>query len=372
MKYGKVILVVLALALIAVWGCERKVVNEYTNTTDAAGCVNSCHNDSDGALQQAEGEWQNSIHASGNNIDYTNRGGGSDCTKCHDHQGFLDFLATGTVSAPYSKVSAIGCFTCHAPHSTFTLELRTVAPYTMPAGNVFDHGNGNLCVNCHHVRDKASTIVAATDSFTIDTRWGPHHGAQGEMVSGTGGYLFAGYTYDSDPHASVVREACAGCHMGNVQTHDGYDVGGHSFNMRALEDSTITMVKYCSSDSIGCHVTKWTNFDMLEDSVDYDGDGELEGCQSETHGMLDSLEALLISRGLLTLQQGSYLPAKQKKVLKDEAGAVYNFLLIEEDRSFGVHNFAYMAGLLQSSIEYIESTMPTSSRPDENQLYSSH
>lgn len=371
MKYGKLLLVVLAVALLAVWGCERKVTNEIVQNNDAAGCVGSCHNDTDGLLQQAAGEWENSIHASGNSVDYTNRGG-TDCTKCHDHQGFLDFLATGTVSAPYSTVSAIGCFTCHAPHTTFTLELRTSDPYTMPSGSVFDHGGGNLCVNCHHVRDKASTIAAATDSFTIDTRWGPHYGPQGELVSGTGGYLFAGYPYDSDPHASSVRDACVGCHMGDVQTREGYDVGGHSFNMRALEDSTITMVKYCSSDSIACHSTKWTKFDSLETMMDYDGDGELEGCQSETHGLLDSLKTLLISRGLLTLQSGSYLPAKAKKVAKHEAGAVYNFLLVEEDRSFGVHNFAYTVGLLESAIDYLNSTMPGSAVTRENDLYSSH
>ena len=113
------------------WGCERKVTNEIVqNTTppDAVGI--ECHNDTDGMLQQAAGEWENSIHASGNSVDYTNRGG-SDCTACHDHQGFLGFLATGTVSLAYSTVSAIGCFTCHAPHTTVHLELRTDDPYTM-------------------------------------------------------------------------------------------------------------------------------------------------------------------------------------------------------------------------------------------------
>jgi hypothetical protein len=41
------------------------------------------------------------------------------------------------------------------------------------------------------------------------------------------------------------------------------------------------------------------------------------------------------------------------------AGALQNYGTIEEDRSMGVHNFKYIYGLLESSIEYMESTTMT-------------
>ena len=37
-----------------------------------------------------------------------------------------------------------------------------------------------------------------------------------------------------------------------------------------------------------------------------------------------------------------------------DAGAMWNYLLAEEDRSMGVHNAKYIMGLLDSSIQYLE------------------
>ena len=82
-----------AATIMLVIGCERKVVYENGDFTDANNCF-ICHGDNDALLLAAKGEWENSVHASGNNVDYTNRGG-TDCTRCHDHQGFLEYLATG-------------------------------------------------------------------------------------------------------------------------------------------------------------------------------------------------------------------------------------------------------------------------------------
>jgi hypothetical protein len=42
----------------------------------------------------------------------------------------------------------------------------------------------------------------------------------------------------------------------------------------------------------------------------------------------------------------------------DSAGAVWNYLLVEEDRSKGMHNPAYMMDLLQSAIVYIQGPAP--------------
>ena len=41
----------------------------------------------------------------------------------------------------------------------------------------------------------------------------------------------------------------------------------------------------------------------------------------------------------------------------DSAGAVWNLAMAEEDRSEGVHNPAYIKGLLDSSIKFMEGTL---------------
>jgi hypothetical protein len=39
---------------------------------------------------------------------------------------------------------------------------------------------------------------------------------------------------------------------------------------------------------------------------------------------------------------------------QDSAGAVWNYLLVEEDRSLGIHNPEYAIDLLNSAIEFIQ------------------
>jgi hypothetical protein len=227
--------------------CERKVINEAADDQTSLSSCFTCHGE-DGLLLAAKGEWQNSVHASGNNVDYTNRGGGDDCTKCHDHQGFVDFLETGTLDSPYENVSSIHCFTCHAPHTRGNLSLRTDDPYRLENGQIFNHGSANLCVNCHHARFSVNDITANQE---VHAYWGPHHGPQGDLLVGTNGYEFATWEYASTGHADAgINNGCIKCHMGNPETHVGYRIGGHSFNM-IDEESGATLVGICE----GCHTT---------------------------------------------------------------------------------------------------------------------
>ena len=220
MRILNALLVVALVAMMAlVAGCERKIVNEVANTDQSLNGCFSCHGETsfDGALLQAQGEWENSFHASGLSIDYTNRPG-SDCQQCHNHQGYVEWITTGEeTDAAQSTVSSIHCFTCHAPHERGDLSLRVTAPYTLKNGVVFDHGAANLCVTCHHSRTAVATDIAGGDTLRNipSSRMGPHHGPQGDMLEGTHGFQFAGYTYNNSPHADVVRDGCIGCHMGN-------------------------------------------------------------------------------------------------------------------------------------------------------------
>jgi hypothetical protein len=318
-------------------GCERKIVVENSDLNDASTCF-TCHGD-DGLILAAQGEWQNSVHASGDNVDYTNRAG-LDCTRCHDHQGFVDYLTSGEVNAPYDNVSAIHCFTCHAPHTNGNLSLRTQAAYTLENGDVFNNGKGNLCANCHHARFDVNDI---TDSVEVSEFWGPHHGPQGDLINGSNGYEFEDYTYQYSAHKSAVTDACVGCHMGQVEVHDGYKIGGHSVNM-VDEETGSNLAVLCAE----CHAGV-TSYDFKANADD-DHDGQIEGHQTEVSGLLDSLRTLLLNADII---DSTDAPKSQTIDDADTAGALYNFLIVKEDRSKGVHNYKYIVGLLQSSIEFM-------------------
>lgn len=354
--------------LLATVGCDREVTTDNMVSVDnsSENCL-ECHN---GLLDQAQGEWANSVHASGSYIDYTNRAG-SDCSNCHFQEGYLYYLENNTYSdVAFDEVSAIGCFTCHNPHETGTLEVRQADYVTLANGDMFDHGNGNQCAACHHSRLSADGITAG---ISVNNRWGPHHGPQGDVINGSNGWEFPseGYSFPTSPHASVVRDACIGCHMGNPQTHVGYVLGGHSFNMTE-EGTTESLGDLCANES--CHGGDADIYDFTADE-DYDGDGAIEGYQTEITGLMDSLSTLLQLQAVLS---GSGSPVSTTIADENLAGALYNYLYIKEDRSFGIHNFKYTLALLEASIDYVDQLeIPTVSMnenlwPSQIRLESSH
>jgi len=330
---------VLGLALIISAGCERKITTESSGDGLTATDCFTCHGD-DGYILAAQGEWMNSVHASGERVDYTNR---SFCSDCHNHQGFVNRIEGGDNTPPYDMPSAIHCFTCHAPHERGDLTLRVTSAYTLENDVTFDHGAGNLCASCHHSFIDVRTIGANT--YVSSTHWGSHHGPQSDLLEGTGGYEYSGVTYETSPHANALTGACVGCHMAEVPNFAGYELGGHSWNM-TLEGSGAENIEVCAQES--CHPSAT--------SFDYDG------AQTTVDSLLDSLEVMLYAEGLV--DDGGH-PVPDTIADAGEAGALYNFIIIHEDRSEGIHNFKYIKGLLDSSIDYMESVIAGKARGEE-------
>lgn len=359
MRIMRALVIVALVAMMAlVAGCERKIVNEIANNDQSLNGCFACHGETsfDGALLQARGEWENSLHASGTSVDYTNADRpNSDCQQCHNHQGFVNWIGTGEADTlVQSTVSSIHCFTCHAPHERGDLSLRISEAFTLMNGVVFDHGSANLCVNCHHSRTAMTADIGAGPTKTVNSRFGPHHGPQGDMLQGTHAFLFGGAAYPSSTHATSVQDGCIGCHMGNPQVHDGYNVGGHSFNMEyEAHDGTIyTLVKVCKD----CHgsysasgVTKFDDWKLK----DLNGDGVVNGIQTEFDALRDSLGTLLVIRGVATRSSSGAFTIKTIEVPIDVAGAVYNFMTYQEDRSRGIHNPLFIEAMLKRAIEYL-------------------
>jgi hypothetical protein len=337
-------LVCAAVALMLIVGCERKVVVE-NGVSGPDNCF-VCHGDQNALIVSAQREYDNSVHGSGRNVDYTNR---SSCPQCHDHQGFLEFMATGEVNPPYDNVTAIHCFTCHAPHTNGNLNLRTEAPYVLENGEVFDHEEGNLCVNCHHSRFDVREIEDGFEQGS--TRFGSHHGPQGDLIEGTGGYEMAGYSYGQSGHKTAVEDACVGCHMSNPEEHEGYKIGGHTWNMEDPETG-YTLIETCVECHPDAEDAEDFDFRNSNDMTDYDYDGNItEGYRSEVEGLLDSLGILLVDAGAL---DSTFRPIEDHVFADGNvAGAMHNYGMIEEDRSLGVHNFGYIVSLLQNSIDYL-------------------
>jgi hypothetical protein len=313
-----------------------------------------------------QGEWVNSIHGSGANVDYTSRPAPNDCQRCHNQEGFITWINTGTIPANAGNAKAIGCFACHNPHELGNMDRRTVAPVIMKTGATFNVGGANLCANCHQARETPALIA---DNFTItSSRFGPHHGPQGDLLIATVGYeAIPGFTPGvTTTHKDAITNGCIGCHMSYANTHEGYDVGGHSWNMRDEATPPNSLAAGCKTPA--CHgagtlafgnATSTEPFDFkLADTTaadDWDMDGVKEGYQSEMEGMLDSLAILLDLQNILNPATG--LAVTGPYADGDLVGAYWNYNLVEEDRSLGIHNWEYTSMLIKASRDYV-ATLP--------------
>jgi hypothetical protein len=328
---------VLVLVAIVAFGflvasCSRKITR--VEVVQGPQTCFECHSDNNTFLVAAEQQWEHSKHASGETLNEND----SSCKGCHTSEGFVA-RATGTTPPEViENPTSIHCFTCHAPHSNGNFGVRWTAVATLQNGASYDLKGGNLCVACHQSRRNVSTYVTART--TLSSRWGPHHGPQGDMLIGSNGYEYAGVTYERTNHRSAAEDGCLDCHM---KTTSQNVVGGHSFNMAwGEEGGEILNTAACAR----CHgeISDFNQPGIAEESF---------SVQDSVGVLIEDLSTRLAAAGLM--QNGS---PNSVTTSADSAGAVWNLLIAKEDRSLGIHNPKYVMGLLQSSITYLQGTLP--------------
>ncbi len=252
-------------------------------------------------------------------------GGRTDCAKCHSHEGFVETVWTGqdTIASEIPAPQPIRCKTCHDFHYSLDFEnepnsaIRQMMAVTLIAGGEevgFDNMEANLCMHCHQARTSPADDADGAALVEVYEHYGPHHGPQANIINGLGGYEFGAALSTSGPHESMAD--CVSCHM-----HDGgTDNGGHTW---------VAGVEGCT----GCH-TGLTDFDY-------------NGVKTEIEGLIASLEEALKDAGMLD-ESGHAI--EDTTYQADSVGALWNFLLVEEDASHGIHNPDYTKALLNGSI----------------------
>lgn len=299
-----------------------------------------CHNpdiDTSYYVWAVRTQWAVSKHASGGAY-FENS---STCAPCHTTEGFIQ-QSLGQPVSDWALSSPIGCFACHSPHSRANFSLRTTEPVTMLAGiagqsdPVFDYGTGNLCASCHKPRSiNPKPDPNSSDPITItSSRWYQHYGVQGLMLAGYSGFEFAGETYTNSYHTNatlILEEGCGICHMALEPRNPA---GGHTMMLESEEGELVA-----GCETTGCHSAPMT--------LDY------EGVQTDTEALLDSLGAMLFSRGWIT-SSGSVNASSSNPLIITPgwlSGAMYNYYFVEHDLSEGVHNTNYAQKLLEDSIQ---------------------
>ena len=279
----------------------------------AATC-SDCHNDTTLILSKRL-QSNTTTHMTGGAHDYA--GGRAGCTACHSSEGFQEMVATGKGIEDFEEAtpnpSPQNCRTCHQIHTTYTkadFALKTTAPVTLIAsGETFDRGAGNLCATCHQPR-RLGPEEGGGDYEITSTHWGPHHGPQSTVLLGISAY---GVPDSTSIHYTLVENGCPVCHMAN--------------DNHTLAASTAG----CQS----CHA------DL--DTVDRNG------VQTEIKALFDELGELLEDAGLL--HDGHPNPGTYTE---EQAGAAWNYMIVYEDSSLGIHNPSWVKAILEKGIELMK------------------
>lgn len=289
-------------------------------------------------------------------------GGRADCARCHSNEGFQYHVAGISIS-DFSNPTKISCSTCHSNH--ISLEDGISAPMVTEAAvtamtdgtTIFDFNNvSNLCSNCHQSRkngdyyDKYTTDQTFDRKFTGDdiavyqngalgpagtavldgdtlrvtfdvptthvylssTHAGPHYGTQTNNLFGVGGY-------GSSSSATHSPLGCVSCHMGEAGTSEG----GHSFY------SNIANCQECHSGE--------TDFDI-------------NGAQTAFDARMVTLGTALEAVGAIKVDPTTGdVEVFYASITRAEFMAFWNFMLLYEDQSHGVHNPSYFETLFTSA-----------------------
>ncbi|MHA2067323.1 MAG: carboxypeptidase regulatory-like domain-containing protein, partial [Candidatus Thorarchaeota archaeon] len=299
---------------------QQLMANEQVDDISNIGCE-SCHgpggSSHTGALSfEAEVcgqchhqilEFNQSGHGTGDyaGSNYLHGAESTGCAYCHTGQGFVNYKVNHeplvfpnmeTPSTPANMLppelqAPITCAACHDPHEAThpeegqSYQLRLDGEVTTPQGFTVDAHESAACISCHaNKRD----LQYKEDYIAGEKSRGVHGNPQADVLYGEGAIDY-GETFTNSVHTTLVEESCIQCHMYSTIGHGGNEAGGHTWNM-VMRNGTENIVS-CTQE--GCHaVGSITEFDRPA-NADFDGDGAIEGVQTEVQGLLDLLAAEL-------------------------------------------------------------------------------
>jgi hypothetical protein len=189
--------------------------------------------------------------------------GNASCNGCHSAQGYVVemraqegadphpvLFAVSNVNRPVLPADdrrAITCQACHDPHKRTAKrpdggvepQLRAWGNVQFRNGAVSNAGEAAVCYTCHQSRTDSTP-----GSPDMNVRRAPHDSTAAEMLAGTNGQQFAGWTYSVSPHGipskflktgQTQARQCLSCHA-DVQPAAGAvgygALGGHTFRMK--------------------------------------------------------------------------------------------------------------------------------------------
>lgn len=304
------------------------------------------------------------------------------CRKCHSGYGYID-ADNGIADAQQrGNLRVVDCLVCHDTHGEAQsgVLLRKFGSVTVPGPLTLNNvGSSAACLACHNGRN-----AVADSGFT------PHYLLGGVMLAGVNGITtFRGTAYNvvSSQHTQLMSDTgltCATCHMADSPAAGdpgAGKVGGHTFNLQVHDpDDPDFGFQNVENACAVCH-TGLTTMNRPAGG-DYDGDGNVEGVQDETEGLLAVVLGAIQATGAVQILDAEghptfpywkvaecvggtsagatctansgcpgggtcvtvITPASDRPIVED---AIWNWEFVDNSGDRGVKNTGYAIGLLQ-------------------------
>ncbi|MCL4477780.1 MAG: carboxypeptidase regulatory-like domain-containing protein [Deltaproteobacteria bacterium] len=329
-------------------------------------------------------QWLNSPHAQSVSPAGINLGGQgfTSCRECHWSLNivYTNMQGNGIVPFVTSDEQPVNCMACHTPHNgTNPYSLRVFNNVTIAGGSftVSGVGEGALCMKCHTDQVLNPTLAAQNFTEPFNTTAEVFAG-----IAGAGSYAasITASSYHAIP--GNVPDLCVTCHMAQTtaQGQPGFDTTGeHTFMMTDANGNDHTAV--CNSCHAGIYaVSGFDTVDPVYPTANWDGDptGATEGVQDQVKGLLSVLACAITTNAnqkctvnttdvdgkpvswtilipATRMTTTSYVSitgttfAFMPTATTQERNAVYNWYIVNNEGSYGIHNTAYDVMLLQKA-----------------------
>ena len=362
----------------------------------------SCHGEParHGRFQQ----WQLSKHA--NYETAVAEGTNASCAKCHSAQGFVAWADKGFSTAAISvtwtadEVHPQTCQTCHDPHSVGStsgnadtnaqVRITGTTPMLDAGFKATNVGSAAICMTCHNgrrgLRDDAHFDVT-------DMSRAPHVGPQADVVMGQNLYFAKVGTRGF--HA-MIQDSCVTCHMEKTAPPDAlsYQQGGTNHTFYASKTICSNCHTEITAESVQGPIeakveslkgsietaikTVMQNQLRLGNAIDVGGVKTLKRASDfnsvefvESHGRQGIAVALsngtktdAIALNAVKVVRPAGTPVELFAVADPAlAKAGWNLIMIESDKSKGVHNPAFVNSALDISLFAVNAVNANATNP---------
>ena len=331
-----------------------------STSLDVAVCA-TCHQD--GSHHMRPSQWQLGPHGADDKYLEVSieEAPNASCAKCHSPTSFVDNLKGKALTR--LEAGRLTCQACHDPHNeagfpaeahqvrvydTVTLD-DSVNPSSPPV--LTGQGPSAVCMYCHNSRrgpppTYSSATTVSHESTATDVLLGIRASTNVQAVVSGVTNTIATVQLENSAHAGVAK--CVNCHM----FQGSNTVGDHTFSVtdRVSGEDNIAACNQCHAG-----VDPVTDFDHKSVVVsgrpnggDYDGNGVVNGVQTEVDGVLAHLQDKMLETGMQAFGRSAKY-STNSVVRAVQRNAAWNEFLIERELSHGVHNTAFTVRLLQWS-----------------------